>query len=126
MSLNKLLLITSFMLTFAIPAMANELPTASPSGHTVIKASIVDANPAHFVINVKQLANMFADQDAPTFAVYTSNSVPKICGNFEHTKITYEKPSQYVRVFNLTKQPGILQAIEQYKCVIIPNIPPTH
>lgn len=109
----------------ATSAIAAAIPTASPSAYEPIRAEITNADPAHFTINVKLLANMFADDDAPIFAVYTSNTVPQTCGDFANTKLTYQKPDKYTRVFNLTNHPGILQAINEYKCVIIPNIPPS-
>lgn len=122
--MKHMLFIVASIGLLSAPSFAETLPTSSPRGHELIKAQIVDPNPSNFVINVRQMANMFADQEAPTFAVYTSSRLPQTCGDFSRTKLTYQKPTKYERVFNLADQPGVLKAIEEYQCVIIPNIPP--
>ena len=110
-------------LAFAnLSAQAQDIPTASPSGFQPIKASVISETPSAFTINVKFMANTFADTDAPIFAVYTG-SKPDLCGDFRNTELSYKKPSKYERQFDLSKHPDILQAIETYACVIIPNIP---
>lgn len=88
-----------------------------------VKANIVDENPKTFTIDVYSLANMFVDQEAPDFAVYTTPSAPKECADFRTITLAYDKPEKYKRRFDLTKHADVLNAIETHKCVIIRNIP---
>ena len=106
------------------PALAGpNIPTTVPEGHEPIKAKVENTDPAHYTINVRQLANTNADEEAETFALYTRQRLPQTCGDFSNTKITYQKPAKYKRIFNLTDKPEILAAIKQYGCVVIPNVP---
>lgn len=105
-------------------AAQTDIPATTPKGHQPIQAEILNASPDNFTINVKKLANWGADENAPTFAVYTGSSLPDICGDYASTELAYMKPEKYIRVFDLSHQPGILTAIDEYQCVIIPNIPP--
>jgi hypothetical protein len=107
-----------------LPAFAQDIATTSPDGHQAIKAKIIDANPAQYTINVRTLANFGANENAPTFAVYTSARPPAQCGDFSNLEITYQKPTKYTRVFNLTRHRDVLKAINAYGCVVIKNIPP--
>lgn len=107
-----------------LPAVAQDIATTSPEGHQAIKAKIIDANPAQYTINVRTLANFGANENAPTFAVYTSARPPAQCGDFSDLNISYKKPTKYTRVFNLTRHRDVLTAINAYGCVVIKNIPP--
>ena len=104
-------------------AIAADIPTASPDGHEAVKASVVNSEPANYTINVKSLSNLGVDEDAATFAVYISGSKPDACGDFASTPLTYKKPEKYLREFDLSKNPDIVTAINEYKCVIVPNKP---
>lgn len=102
-----------------------DIATVSPSDHQPIKADVINDDPAHFTINVKKIANMNADDNADTFAVYTSTSVPKQCGDFRDLELPYQKPEKYKRVFDLSDHPEVLSAIDHYGCVVMKNIPPS-
>lgn len=104
---------------------SQDIATTSPQGHQPIKAKIVDPNPSHLTIDVKTIANLGADQNAPTFALYTTPRPPAHCGDFAHLEITYQKPTQYTRAFNLSHHRDVLKAINSYGCVVIKNIPPS-
>lgn len=108
---------------FATSARAADIKTASPDGHQAIKASVVNAAPENYTINVRSLSNLGADEEAPTFAVYISGSKPDTCGDFSETPLTYKKPEKYLRQFDLSQNPDIVTAINEYKCVIVPNKP---
>lgn len=102
--------------------MAAQIKETSPDGHQAIKARIVDPSPQNFTISVNSFSNMWADDNAPTFAIYTSYSVPKLCADFTKLKLTYQKPTKYRRVFNLSKHKEVLKALEKYQCVVVRNI----
>lgn len=108
---------------FSTSVQATDIKTTSPKGHELIKASVVNAEPANYTINVRSLSNLGADEDAPTFAVYISGSKPDTCGDFSETPLTYKKPEKYLRQFDLSQNPDIVTAINEYKCVIVPNKP---
>lgn len=103
---------------------AGDLPATSPRGHQPIKASVVNPDPAQYTIDVKKFANMAANEEAPTFAVYVTGKLPGTCGDFRSLELNYQKPSKYERVFNLKKHPDVLKAIDEYGCVVMRNIPP--
>jgi hypothetical protein len=100
------------------------ISTISPEGHQLIKASVVNETPSSFQINVKKLANMNVNEEAPTFAVYTSSKAPNQCGDFRKLSMPYKKPSKYEREFNLSEHPEVLKALDKYGCVVMRNIPP--
>lgn len=106
---------------YALTAVGATISTTSPKGHEAVKAEVLDATPANYTIDVQSFSNLGVDQDAPTFAVYTSSRLPETCGDFSSTGLGYEKPSKYRRVFDLSKQQDIITAINQYGCVVIPN-----
>jgi len=117
------LLITVFVLMSAsAPALA-QFGVISPASHEPVKFSIQDDDPAHFTINLKKIANLGVNQDAKTYALYNTATVPDRCGNFLKSSMDYQKPDKYHRIFDLRKKPEVLAALNQYGCVIIPNKP---
>lgn len=92
--------------------------------HEAIKAEIIDSDPAHYVIDVEQLANLGVDDNAKTFAVYVTKDKPETCGDFTGVKLPYQKPEEYKRRFDLSEHMDVIQAIEHYGCVAMKNIPP--
>lgn len=105
-------------------SMSRYIRTVSPNNHQPIKATVLDDTPKHYTIDVKKFANLSADQEAPTFAVYVTDSLPPRCGDFRNLAIPYKKPEEYKRVFNLNSHPDVLTAIGKYGCVVMKNIPP--
>lgn len=105
-------------------SMSRYVRTVSPQNHQPIKASVLDDTPKHYTIDVKKFANLGANQEAPTFAVYVTSTLPARCGDFRNLAIPYKKPGKYKRVFNLSSHPDVLSAINKYGCVVMKNIPP--
>ena len=103
-----------------LPAVAGEV---SPKGHEAVKAKVIDPTPERFTIDVKTIANLWVDGDAPSFALYTSSRVPAQCGDFSTLGLAYKKPTKYTREFNLSKHGEVLIALEKYGCVVIKNQP---
>ncbi len=101
-----------------------QVATVPSSDHEAIKAEILDKDPAHFTIDVEKMANMNANDNADTFAVYTASSVPDECGDFRELELPYEKPEEYKRTFDLSDHPEVLDALDSYGCVVMKNIPP--
>ncbi len=101
-----------------------KISTISPSGHQAIKASVLDTNPSAYKINVKKIANMNVNEEAPTFAVYIKGSLPGRCGDFRKLELPYKKPTKYEREFNLSQHKEVLDALNRYGCVVMRNIPP--
>lgn len=104
-------------------ARANDAPLTSARPFEQVKANIIDETPKTFTIDVYSLANLFVDQEAPVFAVYTTPSAPKECADFRKITIAYDKPDKYKRRFDLSSHKDILNAIETHKCVVIRNSP---
>jgi hypothetical protein len=125
--MKHILPIISFcaILMIALPVQAESLKVVAPKGHQAIKAKVVNPEPKNFTINVRMLANMGVNEDAPSFAMYVSGSLPKQCADFRPLKLSYTKPQKYQRKFDLTKFPQVLTALEKYKCVVITNRKPT-
>ena len=88
-----------------------------------VRAEIVNSDPSQFTINVRNLSNIGVDQKAEYFSVYTTSSKPENCADFTNENLPYEKPEKYLRQFNLSDQPEILEAIESVGCVAMKNIP---
>lgn len=120
------LLTLALLTVFGVaPVMADAVVTISPKGHQAIKAKVINPDPKTFTINVRMLANLGVDEEAPTFALYISSSLPKQCADFRSSTIHYTKPKKYHRQFDLSKKTNVLTALDQYKCVVIRNIKPT-
>lgn len=112
-----------FLALMPFAAHAANVHVASSANHQAIKAEVQDKTPSHFTINLKKVANMGVNQNAKTFAMYTGASVPNTCGDFSKIDINYKKPDKYHRVFDLSKNPEVLTALDEYGCVIITNKP---
>lgn len=97
------------------------IPSIAPDDFQPIRATVVDKTPSHFTIDVKNFANITADENAGAFAVYIENTLPAKCGDFRYLDLPYRKPSEYTRVFNLSRHPEVLKAIRVYGCVITNN-----
>lgn len=117
------LLLAAAAALITIPANAQGLKATPSSAHQPVKVEVQNRDPANFTINLKKIANLGVDQKARTFALYTTSSVPDRCGDFRKLDIDYKKPDKYHRVFNLSGNPEVLKALDQYGCVVIPNKP---
>lgn len=106
----------------ALPAFAAE-KTVTPEGHEPILASVIDPTPEAYTINVRKLANLGANEDAPTFAVYITGRLPENCGDFRSLELPYEKPEKYKRRFNLSEHKDVITSLEKHGCVVMKNIP---
>lgn len=125
--MKKLVLGMAVIGLMSAPVMAEttgeKIALASPKGHQAIKAKVVDDTPANYTIDVHSFSNLGVNEEAPTFAVYTASRLPDKCGDFSDTPLSYEKPEKYKRVFDISENPEIITAINEYKCVIVPNKP---
>lgn len=120
--MKYLFLLVSAAIMVALVIMAGyEQKQANISGAEPIRASIINDNPENFTIDVGFLSNSGANTNAEYFAVYTSNQKPSDCADFHDTDLTFQKPSQYKRIFDLSGHEDILEAIDTKQCVIIPN-----
>lgn len=95
---------------------------AAPSAEP-IKAEILSDDPSAFTIDVEFLANADANTEAEFFAVYVSEDKPADCADFSDTELSYDKPEEHKRRFDLSDHEDIIEAIESKHCVIIPNTP---
>lgn len=110
----------------AFDARAANVALISPAQFQPIKARITDDDPASYTINVKNLSNLGVNEDAPVFAVYISSSAPAECADFTHLSLRYWKPGKYLRTFDLSDNPEVIDAIHTYQCVAVKNIPYNH
>lgn len=118
--------VTILSLAIATPVFAQPQtghPPVPPQEFQPIRAYVVNDNPAHYTIDVKSFANITANEEAPAFAVYIVNPMPKLCGDFRYLDLPYLKPTEYERMFDLSHHPDVLKAIEVYGCVVTSNIP---
>lgn len=104
-----------------VAALSQKL--VSPYDFQPIRAEVLSDNPHHYTIDVKKLANISVNEEAPVFAVYTESRIPDKCADFRSLEISYKKPSKYQRVFDLSKHKDVLKAIDAYGCVVMRNIP---
>ena len=109
------------IVAFAFSSFAFAAEMVASAGHEPVKAEIIKDDPADFIINVKFLANINDDLNAPTFAVYIASHEPKKCPDFRSLAIPYKSPTKYTREFNLADHPEVIDAINRHKCVIITN-----
>lgn len=119
-------LVAALSFSIASPAFAQSHaahPPVPPQEFQPIRAYVINNNPAHYTINVKSFANITANEDAPAFAVYIVSPMPKLCGDFRYLDLPYIKPSEYERMFDLSRHPDVLKAIQVYGCVVTSNIP---
>ena len=122
--MSRILMGICALTLLSTPALAaSKISVVSPSNHEPVKFSVQNADPAHFTINLKKAANLGVNQEAKTYALYNTASVPDRCGNFLKSSMSYQKPDKYHRIFDLSKKPEVLTALNQYGCVVIPNKP---
>lgn len=101
------------------------LPSMSAAGNQALRASIVSEDPAHFTLDIRKFANIGVNQEAPTFAIYTANSLPAKCADLRGEDLPYWKPSKYKRAFDLRGHDDVRKAIDGYGCIVIRNQPVT-
>lgn len=125
--IRKKIALPVLLLTAGVFALASK--PAAPQGaaytseYESVRAIVLDDTPESFHISVDLPQNIVVDRDAEFFAVYTSRDEPDFCGDFRKTEMEYKRPRQFEREFDLSKRDDILAALEQYNCVLIPNIP---
>jgi hypothetical protein len=126
--MNKYLAL-ALLVSLALPAHAGSFAVTSSAAHQPVKAEVTNPDPKNFTINLKKLANLSVNQDAKTYALYTTASVPGTCADFRKDDIDYKKPDKYHRIFDLSKKPEVVEALHEYGCVVVPNkpkLPPAH
>jgi hypothetical protein len=97
-------------------------PAQTSSGsHESVKAEIINSDPAHFTIDVHTMANMGVNEEAPTFALYTSENPPANCPDFSNLDLPYKKPEEHKREFDLSEHEDVLKALEKHHCVVVKN-----
>lgn len=120
------LLLALVIMPFAVAtqtALAADVALVEPSKFQPIKASVTNDDPANYTINVKSISNLGVNEDAAVFAIYISSSAPPECADFTHLSLRYWKPGKYLRTFDLSDNPEVIDAIHAYQCVAVRNIP---
>ncbi|MCE7887658.1 MAG: hypothetical protein DYH13_09195 [Alphaproteobacteria bacterium PRO2] len=100
------------------PAKSSQTSSAS---HEAVKAEIINSDPAHFTIDVHTMANLGVNEEAPTFALYTSENPPANCPDFSNLDLPYKKPEEHKRQFDLSEHEDVLKALEKHHCVVVRN-----
>ncbi len=99
------------------------IPSIPPQGHQSIRATVINEDPAHYTLDVRKFANIGVSEDAPTFAIYTSSSLPAKCGDFRGLTVPQWSPSKYKRSYDLRGQDKVMKALKGYHCVVLRNAP---
>lgn len=128
MTHSALLTLAVIIVTVATaPSAHAEIPdrltTTSPREHEAVRASVINPEPDAYTIDIKTLANISVDDDAPTFAVYVTRRLPDTCGDFRKLELPYTRPGKYKRQFDLSRHQDVIRALEEYGCVVMRNIP---
>jgi hypothetical protein len=97
------------------------LPSIPVDGHETVRASVTNPTPHRFTIDVRKFANIGVNENAPTFALYLTRSIPRKCGDFRELEIDVWAPSKYKRILNLEPHEGVIRAINGYGCVVMRN-----
>lgn len=101
---------------------------AAPKGsvHTSefesVRAIVLDETPEKFTISVDLPQNIVVKRNADFYAVYTSRDEPDYCADFREENMNYKRPSQFQREFDLSARQDVLEALNEFKCVLVPNI----
>jgi len=95
------------------------VPVASPMGHEALRADIVNDKTSSFTIDLQQFANIGVSEDAPTYAIYTTSTLPANCGDFTGTDLPYWESSKYKRTFDLRGHRDVIKALDSYGCIIV-------
>ncbi|MCD8563131.1 MAG: hypothetical protein LRY54_03610 [Alphaproteobacteria bacterium] len=103
--------------------MSENLKTVPPYAHEAVRASVVNTEPTSYTIDVKTVANIGVNEDAPTFAIYITRRLPDTCGDFRKLELPYTRPGKYKRQFDLSHHKDVIRALNTYSCVVIRNIP---
>lgn len=98
-----------------------DLPSMSPEGFEPLRASVIDPNPSSFTIDVRKFANIGVNEDAPDFAIYTTNNLPSKCGDFRDLELRYSKHNKYKLTMNLMGHEKVFRALKGYGCIILHN-----
>jgi len=100
------------------------IPSISPLEYEAIRAGVTNNDPGNFTIDVRKFANIGANEDAPVFALYFRNTLPKKCGDFRGLDLSYWKSAKYKRSFNLNGHDDVITAMNSYGCIVIDNPAP--
>ena len=114
------------LLTASVFVLAHK--PAAPKGSVYtsefesVRAVVLDATPESFTITVDLPQNIVVDRNADLFAVYTSHDEPDFCADFREETLNYKRPAQFDREFDLSERQDVLDALDEYECVLVPNI----
>ena len=129
MNLNRLS--KTLALTFAIaaaPATGSTIPrfdVRPTDGIENLRASIeTGSTPSALKVNFKFFSNFGADLKAPQFVIHQQSSKPSHCPDFTGVRVPVVGRTDTSRTFNVSQRPDILQALNDYQCVIISNFDP--
>lgn len=113
--------VTGAFYFYTLETPSDSSDTANQAQPVAIKAEVIDDTPAQFTIDVEFMENADANTDAEFFSVYISDEKPQNCEDFRDVDLSYTKPEEHQRRFDLSDHDDILEAIESTQCVIIPN-----
>lgn len=115
-------LLAAFLIAFGAEAKT-PFAVSPAQGHQPVKVKVTNQNPDKFTISLKSFANLGVNKKAKTYVMYNTSSVPEKCGDFSKLDVNYKKPDKFTRIFDLSDKKEVIQAMNEYGCIIIPNKP---
>ena len=113
-----------FYAVSATEAAAGPGDLVPTSNFEKVRVEVIDPTPSRFTINMGFLRNMGVDRTASNMALFEGSRPPSLCADFRHLNIRGERLSLTKRQYNLSGQQELITAMEQHRCIVVPNNDP--
>lgn len=104
-------------------AQAASYRVNSTSGIDGIRASVVAGSTvSRLKVNFNFLQNIGTDLSEPAFVIHQQSSKPSACPDFRGTRVPVIERGMTTQTFDLSDRPDVVEALQDYQCIIVDNI----
>ncbi len=106
---------------------AETYKTTPSEGITPVRIGLERQNGTEITLNVGFIQNAGTDRTRPVYAFHFGESVAKKCGDFTDATLEINASQDEENIFSVETKPypGMLEALNNERCVIVSNIAPT-
>ena len=112
-----------FAVGSASAAEAAPYNVSSTNGIDGIRGAPVEgSSPSALTVNFNFLQNIGTDMSEPHFVIHQQRSKPSACPDFRGSRVPVTNRTLTTQTFDLSQRPDVVQALQDYQCIIVDNI----
>lgn len=108
-------------LTSSVQPSEADAPLVATADFETVRAKVIDPTPSNFTIDLGFPRNLSVDRNAPYIALFDTRQPPQLCADFRDINLKGETISTTQRRYDLSGQPELLEAMQDYRCIVVPN-----